>query len=117
MIILIFHLNKIFLKIRKIRIKKKINSIIILQGGSDTHCFIPKILDALNSLDDKINLKIVIEHQEKDGDGHAECRVWVGRRYNLEKRNSCQQRYVRDQVNWNKVHKIHQEHPDQDGQG
>ena len=53
-------LDEKFHKTNSIKINKKIQSILILQGGSDTHCFIPKILDALNSLDEKINLKIVI---------------------------------------------------------
>lgn len=39
-------LNKNFKKLKKI--SKTVNSIIILQGGSDTDCFIPKIITTLN---------------------------------------------------------------------
>lgn len=53
-------LNKSFLKTPKIRIKKKVNSIIIIQGGSDTHCFIPKILDAINMLNYNLKITVVV---------------------------------------------------------
>lgn len=50
-------LKKSFLKNKKIKIRKKVNSILVLQGGSDTHCFIPKILKAMNMLH---NIKITV---------------------------------------------------------
>jgi len=53
-------LKKSFLKNQKIRIKKKVNSIIILQGGSDTHCFIPKILDATNMISNNVKITVVV---------------------------------------------------------
>jgi spore coat polysaccharide biosynthesis protein SpsF len=52
-------LNKSFLKYPKIKIKKEIKSIILLQGGSDTHCFIPKILNAINLIDDNLKITVV----------------------------------------------------------
>jgi len=45
-------LNKSFLKKKPIQIKKNVKSILVVQGGSDTHCFIPQIINALNNLDD-----------------------------------------------------------------
>ncbi|WP_299290880.1 glycosyltransferase [Nitrosopumilus sp.] len=51
-------LNKKFTS--KIKIKKNVTSILVLQGGSDTYCFIPKILSALNNLDNKFKISIVL---------------------------------------------------------
>jgi len=53
-------LNKIFTKKKPIHIKKKINSVIVLQGGSDTECFTPKIINALNSLEDNFEITVVL---------------------------------------------------------
>lgn len=53
-------LNKRFIKRKPIQIRKKINSIIILQGGSDTKCFTPKIINALNSIEDNFEIKVVL---------------------------------------------------------
>jgi len=58
-------LKKSFLKNRRIRIRKKVRSIIILQGGSDTHCFIPKILDATNKIFESVNVTIVVGSEFK----------------------------------------------------
>jgi len=52
-------INNNFYNFNPISINKKINSILILQGGSDTHCFIPKIIDALNLIDLPFSLTIV----------------------------------------------------------
>jgi len=53
-------LNKSFLEYPKIRIQKEVKSILLLQGGSDTHCFIPKILDAINLITDNLMITVVI---------------------------------------------------------
>jgi len=46
---------------RKIKmIKKIVNSILILQGGSDTHCYIPKIIKALNYLGENFKITVVL---------------------------------------------------------
>jgi spore coat polysaccharide biosynthesis protein SpsF len=52
-------INNNFYNFNPITINKKINSILILQGGSDTHCFIPKIIDALNLIDLSFSLTVV----------------------------------------------------------
>ena len=52
-------INNDFYNFNPISINKKINSILILQGGSDTHCFIPKIIDALNLIDLPFSLTVV----------------------------------------------------------
>ena len=53
-------LNKSFLKRKHIQIKKNVKSILVVQGGSDTHCFIPQIINALNNLDEKITITIIL---------------------------------------------------------
>lgn len=53
-------LNKRFTKKKYIPIRKKINSVIVLQGGSDTECFTPKIINALNLLEDNFEISVVL---------------------------------------------------------
>lgn len=53
-------LNKRFTKKKPIQIRKKVNSVIVLQGGSDTECFTPKIINALNSLEGNFEITIVL---------------------------------------------------------
>ena len=50
-------LNKVFKRTKPIHVKKKITSLLIVQGGSDTRCFIPKIIEILNNL--KEELKVI----------------------------------------------------------
>lgn len=42
------------------KIKKNVSSVIVLCGGSDTHCICPKIISSLDSLDPKIKLNLII---------------------------------------------------------
>lgn len=53
-------LNKRFTKKKLVLIRKKINSVIVLQGGSDTECFTPKIINALNLLKDNFEITVVL---------------------------------------------------------
>lgn len=53
-------LSKQFLIKKPIKIIKKVKSIVILQGGSDTHCFTPKIIDSLQNLPDEIKITAVL---------------------------------------------------------
>ena len=53
-------LNEKFLKTKPIIVKKKINSLLVIQGGSDTHCFIPKIINALNHLKESMKISVVL---------------------------------------------------------
>jgi UDP-2,4-diacetamido-2,4,6-trideoxy-beta-L-altropyranose hydrolase len=58
-------LKKSFLKQKPIKIKKHVKSIIILQGGADTHCFIPKIISSLFFINDEIKITIVLGNEFK----------------------------------------------------
>jgi UDP-2,4-diacetamido-2,4,6-trideoxy-beta-L-altropyranose hydrolase len=51
-------LNKNFKKFKKIN--KSVNSIIILQGGSDTDCFIPKIITALDESQHSFKITAIV---------------------------------------------------------
>lgn len=53
-------LDKKFKKVEKIKISKHVNSILILQGGADTHCFIPKILKSVSNLEKHIQINVVL---------------------------------------------------------
>ena len=53
-------LNKSFINTKPIMVKKKVNSIIVLQGGSDDHCFTPKIINSLNLLEEKFKVSVII---------------------------------------------------------
>ena len=53
-------LNKNFQFTKPISIKKEVKSILIVQGGSDTYCFIPKIISSLNLLQNNVSLTVVI---------------------------------------------------------
>lgn len=45
---------------KKFKISKKVKSILILQGGADTKCFIPKIINALKNLPTGIQITVVV---------------------------------------------------------
>ena len=53
-------LNNDFLKKKKSGINKKVKSIIVLQGGSDTYCFTPKIIDSFNKVDVNFEITVVL---------------------------------------------------------
>ena len=53
-------LNEKFQQVKKIKISKNVNSILILQGGADTHCFIPKILKAVSNLEGNFRIVVVL---------------------------------------------------------
>jgi spore coat polysaccharide biosynthesis protein SpsF len=45
---------------KPIKIKKEINNIVVLQGGSDTHCFTPKIVNSLKNLPCDVKTSVVL---------------------------------------------------------
>ena len=45
---------------KKFKISKKVKSILILQGGADTKCFIPKIINVLKKIPNEIKITVVI---------------------------------------------------------
>jgi len=51
-------LNNNFKK-RKV-ITKNVSSILVLQGGSDTYCLIPRIIDAINLIDGNFYITVVV---------------------------------------------------------
>jgi len=51
-------LNKNFKKIKSI--KKKVHSILILQGGADTYCLIPQIIESLNDVDERFKITVIV---------------------------------------------------------
>ena len=51
-------LNKNFKKTKSIR--KKVNSILILQGGADTYCLIPQIINSLNYLNEDFKITVIV---------------------------------------------------------
>ena len=53
-------LNEKFHKKKRKKIGKQIKSVIVLQGGADTYCFTPKIVKALNKLENNFKLIIVL---------------------------------------------------------
>ncbi|MDE1817932.1 MAG: hypothetical protein KGI19_04965 [Thaumarchaeota archaeon] len=53
-------LNKTFQNSRPVHIKKNVRSILVLQGGSDTRCFTPKIIEALNNLKEDFGITVVL---------------------------------------------------------
>ena len=53
-------LNNDFLKKKKSIIGKQVKSIIVLQGGSDTYCFTPKIVKALSEINKDFKITIVL---------------------------------------------------------
>jgi spore coat polysaccharide biosynthesis predicted glycosyltransferase SpsG len=53
-------LNTKFKNIKKKKIMKKVKSVLILQGGADTHCFTPKIIKAVNGLNGDFKISIVL---------------------------------------------------------
>lgn len=53
-------LNNNFVKTSKINIQKKINRVLVIQGGADTHCFIPKIIEACINTKYDFKIEIII---------------------------------------------------------
>ena len=53
-------INKEFSKNRISKIKPIVKRIIILQGGSDTYCFTPKIIDSLNTIPQKFDVTVIV---------------------------------------------------------
>jgi len=53
-------INPKFTKNKTISVKKKVKSILVLQGGADTLCFTPKIINALNLLKDDFKITVVL---------------------------------------------------------
>lgn len=53
-------LDSKFLRLSKISIKKDVKSILILQGGADTYCFIPKILQSLKPINSRFEISIAL---------------------------------------------------------
>lgn len=53
-------LKKSFSKSQPIKIRKKIKSILILQGGADTRCFIPIIIESLNKVKEDFSITAVL---------------------------------------------------------
>ena len=58
-------LKNSFLKYKPITVKKYVKNILLLQGGADTHCFIPKILTALQDADPKAKITVVLGSEFK----------------------------------------------------
>lgn len=53
-------LNDDFIKTKKIPISNKVKKIIVLQGGADTFCFTPKIINSLNEIQEKLSITIIL---------------------------------------------------------
>lgn len=53
-------LNSHFFKTKPIRIRKKPKSLVIMQGGSDSYCFIPKIINSIFRLDDQLSITVIV---------------------------------------------------------
>jgi UDP-2,4-diacetamido-2,4,6-trideoxy-beta-L-altropyranose hydrolase len=51
-------LNKNF--VHKRRIGKDISSVLVLQGGADTHCLIPQVIQSLNLVNYNFNITVVV---------------------------------------------------------
>lgn len=52
-------INKNFVKNKIKKLKKQVNSILITQGGSDTHCFTPKIIHSLNLIKQELKITVI----------------------------------------------------------
>ena len=53
-------IDKKFSRKKNTRIRKKVKSVFVIQGGADTHCFIPKIISALNDVEEDFEITVVI---------------------------------------------------------
>ena len=53
-------LNDAFKKSKPIFIKKNVESILVVQGGSDTLCFVPQIINLLNNLETNYKITVVL---------------------------------------------------------
>lgn len=53
-------LDEKFKRNKKKKIKKEIKFILVLQGGADTYCFTPKILEAVSGLDGDFKISVVL---------------------------------------------------------
>lgn len=52
-------LNQNFTKTKPIKIKKKPKSLVIMQGGTDSHCFIPSIVNSISSSIRDMNVTVI----------------------------------------------------------
>lgn len=57
--------NEFVNKRKKYKVNKNVESILIIQGGADTKCFIPKILSSLKAIPDKIKISIIVGSEFK----------------------------------------------------
>jgi spore coat polysaccharide biosynthesis protein SpsF len=53
-------INKKFQNYKPIKIKNKPTSILVLQGGSDTHCLIPKIIKTINQIPKNFKITTIL---------------------------------------------------------
>jgi Spore coat polysaccharide biosynthesis protein, predicted glycosyltransferase len=53
-------INKKFLNYRKRSVNSKIKNVLVIQGGADTYCFIPKIINILKKNQENYNYHIVL---------------------------------------------------------
>jgi len=53
-------LNESFIKTKKLSVSKKVKKLLVLQGGADTFCFTPKIVDSINQINENISITIVL---------------------------------------------------------
>jgi len=53
-------LNNSFKKIKSTPISKDVKKLLVLQGGADTPCFTPEIIDSLNSIEENVKITVVL---------------------------------------------------------
>ena len=53
-------LDPSFKKSGSIKIRKQVKSLVIMQGGTDSHCFIPNIIDSISQLNSQLKITIII---------------------------------------------------------
>lgn len=53
-------LDESFTKTKKLIVSEKVKKIIVLQGGADTFCFTPKIIDSLNQIQEKLSITVIL---------------------------------------------------------
>ena len=53
-------LDPSFKKSCSIKIRKQVKSLVIMQGGTDSHCFIPNIIDSISQLKSKLKITVII---------------------------------------------------------
>ena len=47
-------------KLPPIKISKSVSNVLVVQGGADTQCNIPKIIDSMNDIHEKIRINVVV---------------------------------------------------------